>query len=111
MKTTAKAYSNIAFIKYWGKSDQVQKIPLNNSISMNLSGLNSITTIEFSEKYKIHDITIDGQKNAPEIKRVVEHLDRIKFIANSRLFAKVVSKNNFPSASGLSSSASGFAAL
>ena len=46
-----------------------------------------------------------------EDKRAVTHLNRIRKLAGINLRAKVVSQNNFPSSTGLSSSASGFAAL
>ena len=111
MKTTAIAYSNIAFIKYWGKKDQKLRLPLNNSISMNLSNLQTLTTVEFSQNLKSDDVTINAQKNISEVNRVIEHLDSIRQLAHSPLQAKVVSTNNFPASSGLSSSASGFAAL
>ncbi len=111
MKATAIAPVNIAFIKYWGKKDEKLRLPANGSIAVNLSGLKTITTVEFSEKYKKDDILINNQKKGDEINRVVKHLDRIRKKAKIILKAKVVSQNNFPTASGLASSASGFAAL
>jgi diphosphomevalonate decarboxylase len=111
MKKTAWAPSNIAFIKYWGKKDEKLRIPENGSISMNLSNLYTITTVEFSEKYKNDEVIINGEINKDEKKRVVDHLDKIRKIAKINLKAKVISKNSFPKATGLSSSASGFAAL
>lgn len=110
MKATAIAPSNLAFIKYWGKKDEKLRIPLNSSISMNLSGLTTTTTVEFSEKPKADEFILDGKKEA-DIKRVSQHLDRVRKLAKINLKAKVVSQNNFPSGTGLSSSASGFAAL
>ncbi|OGG03910.1 diphosphomevalonate decarboxylase [Candidatus Gottesmanbacteria bacterium RBG_16_37_8] len=111
MKKTALAYSNIALIKYWGKVDFTNRLPANNSISMNLSNLKTITTVEFQPQLKKDDVLIDGAKVDKEIIRVKKHLDRIRKINNTLLFAKVVSQNNFPKSTGLSSSASGFAAL
>ena len=111
MKATAIAPSNIAFIKYWGKKDDELRIPANGSISMNLSGLYTTTTVEFATKYKSDSVIIDGKNLKYEAKRVVVQLDRVRNIANLILRAKVVSKNNFPNSTGLSSSASGMAAL
>lgn len=111
MKQTALGYSNIAFIKYWGKSDSKLRLPLNSSFSMNLSNLQSKTTVEFSPDFKSDEIVIDGKNNPTENRRVIKHLDRIRKIAKNFLSARVVSRNNFPASSGLSSSASGFAAL
>lgn len=112
MKATAIAPSNIAFIKYWGKKDEKLRLPTNGSISMNLSGLLTTTTVEFSEKYKEDLVIIDDKKKENgERVRVIKHLDRIRKLTRLNLKAKVVSKNNFPSSTGLSSSASGFAAL
>jgi len=111
MKSTAVAPSNIAFIKYWGKKDEVLRLPENGSISMNLSGLQTITTVEFSPEYKNDSIEINSTQEISEGNRVVTHLNRVRTLARISEFAKVVSKNNFPIGTGLSSSASGFAAL
>lgn len=111
MKKTAIAPANIAFIKYWGKKDEVLRLPSNGSISMNLSGLTTTTTVEFSKSYKKDLVIIDGLVKADESERVIEHLDRIRNMAGISQKAKVVSLNSFPKSTGLSSSASGFAAL
>ncbi|KKP60193.1 MAG: Diphosphomevalonate decarboxylase [Candidatus Roizmanbacteria bacterium GW2011_GWC2_34_23] len=111
MKATAIAPSNIAFIKYWGKKDEDLKIPENGSISMNLSNLLTTTTVEFDPKYEKDLITVNSKSNDQEESRIIKHLDFIRKKANIFLKAKVVSNNNFPDGTGLSSSASGFAAL
>ena len=112
MKASAQAPSNIAFTKYWGKIDQALRIPENGSISMNLSNLLTTTTVEFSDSYQKDEITInDIRKEGESVIRVIKHLDRIRKLANRKEKAKVVSFNDFPSGTGLSSSASGFAAL
>ena len=111
MKKTAIAPTNIAFIKYWGRKDEVLRLPTNGSVSMNLSGLSTTTTVEFDKKYSKDEVIINGFQNEKESLRVTKHLDRIRNLAHISEKAKVVSNNNFPSATGLSSSASGFAAL
>jgi diphosphomevalonate decarboxylase len=119
-KATSKASSDIALIKYWGKKDEVLRLPENGSISIKLDGLDTVTTVEFSEDFLSDELVIGDENidiNSREAKRVVKHLDRIRDLAKSvglssaNQFAKVVSKNSFPRATGLSSSASSMAAL
>jgi len=110
-KTTSRAHSNIAFIKYWGKKNEELRLPSNGSISMNLSNLYTTTTIEFDEKLNEDDIVINGNKEKKKIEKVKNHLDRVRNLRDVKAKAKVVSVNNFPTGVGLSSSASGFAAL
>lgn len=112
MKATAIAPTNIAFTKYWGRKDEILRLPENGSISMCLSNLLTTTTVEFSPDYQKDEITINGGGvEEGEAERVIKHLDRIRKIANLTQNAKVASNNNFPTGTGLSSSASGFAAL
>lgn len=111
MKATAIAPSNIAFIKYWGKKDEALRLPENGSISMNLSNLLTTTTVEFNSKYKEDGVTINGVQESNEQSRAIKHLGRIRKLAGINDKAKVVTNNNFPTGTGLSSSASGFAAL
>ena len=111
MKKTAIAPANIAFIKYWGKKDEKLRTPTNSSISMNLSNLLTTTTVEFNQEFAKDTVNIGRILDEKEGKRVIDHLDRVRKIARIISKAKVCSKNNFPSGTGLSSSASGFAAL
>lgn len=111
MKATAIAPSNIAFIKYWGKKDEELRLPANGSISVNLSNLTTTTTVEFRKNLKADDITINEKKDRKKGERVIRHLERIRTIAKISTKAKAISRNNFPTAGGLASSASGFAAL
>jgi len=111
MKATAVAPTNIAFIKYWGKKDEELRLPANGSISMNLSDLTTTTTVEFSQQYVEDSVIINDGIDESQSTRVIKHLDLIRKKADLKLKAKVVSVNNFPDGTGLSSSASGFAAL
>ena len=111
MKATAQAPSNIAFTKYWGRKDEILRLPENGSVSMSLSNLLTTTTVEFSPTFKRDQVIIDGKEVKEEEEKVIKHLDRIRQMAKIEYKAKVVSKNNFPSSTGLSSSSSGFAAL
>ena len=106
MKATAVAPANIAFIKYWGKKDSALRLPTNPSISMNLSSCLTTTTVEVSADFSEDTVTEGFDK-----KRIVAHLDRIRKIAGVTERAHVTTKNSFPTATGVASSASGFAAL
>ncbi|MBK8798458.1 MAG: diphosphomevalonate decarboxylase [Anaerolineales bacterium] len=114
-KATARAGSNIAFIKYWGVADPRLNLPLNNSISMTLGALHSTTTVEWdvAGALSTDQVTIDGaHAEGKKAERVSQHLDLIRDLAGGRRHrARVASRNNFPMASGIASSASAFAAL
>lgn len=111
-KATAIAPSNIAFVKYWGKKDEKLRIPENGSISMTLDKLTTTTTVDFDDGCSEDEVVIDGEVAiGRERERVVRHLDRVREMAGMDLKAKVESRNSFPKSKGLSSSASGFAAL
>ena len=111
-RATAVAHPNIAFIKYWGHADAVLHLPANASIAMNLDGLNTVTTVVFSGALAEDEVTIHGiPANSPAVRRVSDHLDRVRTLAESRLRAQVVSRNSFPTGAGLASSAAAFAAL
>lgn len=110
-KATARAHANIAFVKYWGRKDEILRLPTNGSISMNLSGLYTTTTVQFDAFLTDDIVVLDGKRNSDEQKRVSHHLDRIRTLAQYKVYARVETSNSFPTGTGLSSSASGFAAL
>lgn len=114
MKATVRVGSNIAFIKYWGVDDATLNLPQNNSISMTLADAHTTTTVEWLAKAQLpqDELVIDGVRfDERKAARLVRHLDRIRDRAAVDWRARVVSQNNFPMASGIASSASGFAAL
>jgi len=113
MKSTAVASANIALTKYWGKRDKKLMLPQNGSVSVTLEGLTTKTTVEFDPDYKEDVFILNGEefKEGEEKQQVVDHLNMIREMAKSDHKAKVVSESNFPTAAGLASSASGFAAL
>ena len=111
-KSTAQAHSNIALVKYWGKGDEQLRLPVNSSAAIALDNLTTTTTVEFREDLKIDEVELLGDGfEAGEVEKVSKHLDRVREMAGIKLKAKVVSKNGFPKAAGMASSASGFAAL
>lgn len=109
---TARAHSNIAFIKYWGNIDPDLRLPANSSISMNLEDLYTTTTVEWSHMMPADTLTINGEEaDKKALSRVSAHLKRIRERLDIQMFAKVESENNFPMGTGIASSASSFAAL
>jgi diphosphomevalonate decarboxylase len=109
---TAVACPNIAFIKYWGNRDDALRLPANGSISMNLAGLETRTTVEFDRGFEEDSFEFQGVLQAGEpLARVSAHLDLIRTRAGVQTRARVSSANNFPTGAGIASSASAFAAL
>jgi diphosphomevalonate decarboxylase len=79
---------------------------------MNLNSCFTTTTTEFNPKYKKDKIYIGGvEVQGVKKERVVNILDLVRTRAKIKFYAKVESKNNFPSDVGIASSASGFSAL
>ncbi|NTW43398.1 MAG: diphosphomevalonate decarboxylase, partial [Anaerolineaceae bacterium] len=109
---TAEAKPNIAFIKYWGNRDNTLRLPMNGSISMNLDGLSTRTTVSFQPSLPFDELIINGREvTGPGLDRVAYILDIIRDVAGIRERAEVMTGNNFPSGAGIASSASAFAAL
>src|SRR5512145_1750619 len=109
---TALACANIAFIKYWGDLDPCLRVPVNSSLSMNLAGLRTRTTVTFEDSLEQDQLLIEGV-SAPEPARlrVSLMLENVRQLAGVAAFARVESANNFPMGAGIASSASAFAAL
>lgn len=108
---TAQAFSNIAFIKYWGNRNNEMRLPVNGSISMNLDGLLTKTTVSFTSS-KQDSLTINNKEVAGKgLERVSYILDLVRGMAHINERAEVVSENNFPAGAGIASSAAAFAAL
>ena len=109
---SAAAHPNIAFIKYWGNRDHELRIPANGSLSMNLAPLETRTTVSFDTDLKSDQLTLNGETADDQaLERVSALLDRLRNLAKVDTYARVVSDNNFPTGTGIASSASAFAAL
>jgi len=103
MKATAVAHANIALVKYWGKRDDMLVLPQASSLSVALDKLRTTTTVE-----------LDAREDSFELDGAAADGARVRILldaAGIREKARVVSRNDFPTAAGLASSASGFAAL
>lgn len=108
----ARACANIALVKYWGKRDVALNLPAVGSISMTLSNLATTTNVTFDESLAGDALILNGEKSPDAaLKRVSRILDLVRKLAGIDTFAKIESSNNFPTASGLASSASAFSSL
>lgn len=106
---SAFASSNIALCKYWGKRDEELNLPVTASLSVSLGHLGTRTKISISNM--ADRITLDDCELADEdpfARRLISFLDLFR---SPREKYNIETKNNFPTAAGLASSASGFAAL
>lgn len=113
MKATAKAHTNIALIKYWGKRDEALILPTNNSLSVTLDGFYTETTVELSESIEKDIFTLDGEVvTGVPYDQVTAYIDLFRdYTGKQDVHAIVTSTNHVPTAAGFASSASGFAAL
>ena len=107
--------SNIALVKYWGKSNP--QIPKNASISFTLNNCHTITTIDFlksenSEKVDF-DLFFEGKEKEEFKPKIAEFFNRVAqycpYIFDYKMIIK--SENSFPHSSGIASSASGLSAI
>ncbi|MGD8325191.1 MAG: diphosphomevalonate decarboxylase [Gammaproteobacteria bacterium] len=111
MQAAARARSNIALVKYWGKRQKRLNLPAVGSVSITLEALASDTQVTFDTAFEQDDLVLDGERRSDQLTRVSQCLDILRDIAGTQARAHVTSTNNFPTAAGLASSASGFAAL
>ncbi|MBE7644782.1 diphosphomevalonate decarboxylase [Tenacibaculum finnmarkense genomovar ulcerans] len=107
--------SNIALVKYWGKSEP--QIPKNASISFTLNNCHTITTIEFEKIAKSNtptfELFFEGKKKEDFKPKIAKFFERIQEYCPYILDYKMIisSENSFPHSSGIASSASGMSAI
>ena len=107
----ARAGANIALIKYWGKrSGSSLNLPATGSLAVTLDDLQTTTEVSVCADFSTHEVRLNDE--VVDDPRLVAFLDHIRGLVGSDApFARVISGNNFPTAAGLASSASGYAAL
>lgn len=112
LEAVAIAHPNIALAKYWGKRPFGHNLPAVPSLSVTLSGMLTKTRVAFDPSIA-EDVLILNRAEAPahETKRVRSLLARVRELSGISYKARVESTNDFPTASGLASSASAFSAL
>ncbi len=108
----AVACSNIALAKYWGKADALRNLTAVPSLSLTLAALRTTTSVRFESALNADELSLAGERvSGRPLARVMKLLDAVRAEAGIKERAHVESVNDFPTAAGLASSASGFAAL
>ncbi len=99
------ASPSLALLKYWGKRGGTG-LPATPSLAVSLGGLFTETAVRITEK---DSVSVNNEPQAPD--RFAAFFDALRsgLRIGSRFEAR--SKNSFPTAAGLASSSSGFAAL
>lgn len=109
MRAEVEAGINIALVKYWGKRPGDRNLPAVGSLSLTLDRPGTVTEVHFDPALGADTFRLDGRAEDPT--RVVGVLDDVRAAAGIPFRARVESRNTVPTAAGLASSASGFAAL
>lgn len=100
------AHPSLALIKYWGKERKGLNIPATTSIAVGLEDLSTVSEIRLVKSDS--RIEIDGRiASLHSFEPFFKELERLGL----RSGLKVRSRNSFPTAAGLASSSSGYAAL
>lgn len=109
--TTARAHTNIALVKYWGKRSSARNLPATGSLSLTLDRFYTTTSVSL-DAAETDVLYIDGTPANPrEQERASHFISRIRDMTDRREPCRIESTNCVPTAAGLASSASGFAAL
>lgn len=110
-KSDCFAPSNIALSKYWGKRHKGLNLPLNSSLSISLGDWGSRTKISLSADTDDH-IYFNGEKLSADIPFATKITNFLNlFRRDQKIPLLIETFNSIPTAAGLASSASGFAAL
>ena len=112
--TRAAAFApvNIALTKYWGKRDHEINLPLAPSISITLADLGTLTVVQpdvhlTADRMLVNEEPLDS-KGLVKVGRVMR---AVRALAGTDVRAGIRAVNTVPTAQGLASSASAFAAL
>jgi len=111
MRASAIAHPNVALIKYWGKRAAAANLPAVGSLSVTLGALRTETTVGFDDARGSDVLVLNGVEQPGEQPRLTACMDALRDLAGRRVYAEVISENDFPTGAGLASSASGYAAL
>jgi len=108
-ETVAIAHPNFALIKYWGKKDSNRNRPAMSSISVTVDSMISRTKI-FRNSQSNHQLFINGIEES-DLSKILPPLEYLSEFSRADEYLVIESQNNFPTSSGLASSASGIASF
>lgn len=113
-QTAWESPSNIALVKYWGKTGR--QLPANPSLSFTLSECHTQTRLFWQPKKQANPQTVlllDGQQNEKFAQKTQQFIasihENLPFLVDFDL--EIHTHNSFPHSSGIASSASGMSAL
>ncbi|MEM1143273.1 MAG: diphosphomevalonate decarboxylase [Pseudomonadota bacterium] len=110
VEANAYAPSNIALAKYWGKRDLELNLPKNSSFSVSLGELGSHTHVAPGADDDV--VLLNGEELQATDHFAEQVLNFVGlFRGDKHLPLRIETRNTVPTAAGLASSASGFAAL
>ena len=101
---TARAHTNIALIKYWGKKDSKEMLPMNSSLSLTLDHFFTETQVGFDPALT-QDVFYLNKQVLPVSSKVQRVMNEVRHQAGINTAAKIVSTNHVPTTAGLASSA------
>ena len=101
-----RAHPSLALIKYWGKSDSRRNLPATPSLAVTLAGAHTETRVRTAAA---DCVVLGGEEQPPE--RYAPFFEALRRRLRTPLRFHAESTNSFPTAAGLASSSSGFAAL
>lgn len=112
---TWRAPSNIALVKYWGKTEP--QTPKNPSLSFTLDACFTVTELSYTPTSPLSDyqfkVFLDGKEKddfKPKIQTFFQRIEPyVPFLKN--FIFEIRTHNSFPHSSGIASSASGLSAL
>ncbi|MFW6261192.1 MAG: diphosphomevalonate decarboxylase [Spirochaetota bacterium] len=109
MTVTASASPSLALIKYWGKQPGGVNLPATSSLAVTLEGLRTTTRLRLQPEAAADEVVLAGRLQPTATFSPMIDLVRARAGSDARVRAE--SENSFPTAAGIASSSSGFAAL
>jgi len=100
---------SLALVKYWGNKPGGRNLPATTSLAVTLAGLDTRTLVRVAAPGEGDAVQVGGELQ--DAARYAPFFDEARRLFHSPLHFAASSENSFPSAAGLASSSSGFAAL